>query len=172
MCRGRGLLGPLGQVTRDPSPWHRSAEDWGSLPHAVYLYVWKPTWMKAGKKNLKFSPKMEETTCHQTTLVSPPEVEETAGHIRVIFILAVILRGSVLPITFQATLTALVQVRSHADAGAILEEGLTWLLQTAHFALVFQYRLAHWKIQGSVNSITNLASDKNLRSMKMNEKDL
>lgn len=96
---------------------------------------------------------------HQNALVSPSKVEEPAGHIWVIFILAVVFCGSVFAITLQAALAALVQVRGHADTGAILEEGLTGLLQAAHLALILQHRLANWEIEGCVNSIAIEASE-------------
>ncbi len=77
----------------------------------------------------------------------PSEVEETTGHIWVVVVIAVFVCGSIFTVTLQTALAALVQVRGHIDAGAILEKGLTRLLQTTHFALVFQYRLAHWRKQ-------------------------
>lgn len=67
----------------------------------------------------------------------PSEVEETTGHIWVVVIIAVFICSSIFTVTLQTALAALVQVRGHIDAGAILEKGLTRLLQTTYFALVF-----------------------------------
>lgn len=67
----------------------------------------------------------------------PSEVEETTGHIWVVIIIAVFVCSSIFTVTLQTAFAALVQVRGHIDAGAILEKRLTGLLQTTHFALVF-----------------------------------
>lgn len=84
----------------------------------------------------------------------PSEVEETAGHVWVVVIITVFVCSSIFTVTLQTALTALVQVRGHIDTGAVLEEGLARLLQTAHFALIFQYRLAHWRRHLCVNIST------------------
>lgn len=64
-------------------------------------------------------------------------MEEATGHIWVIAIITVFVCIAIFTVTFQTALTTLVQVRGHIDAGAILEEGLTRLLQTTHLTLVF-----------------------------------
>lgn len=72
----------------------------------------------------------------QRSLV-PPEVEEAAGYSGVVLLLFL-----ELAIPLQAALPTLVKVGCHVDAGAVLQEGLSRLLQLLHFAHVFQHRLA------------------------------
>lgn len=52
-------------------------------------------------------------------------MEETAGHIRVIVLRILLTEFAV---ALEATLPALVQMRSYVYAGAVLQEGLTRLL--------------------------------------------
>lgn len=68
----------------------------------------------------------------------PPEVKEAAGHSRIILLLFF-----KLPIPLQAALPTLVQVRGYIDAGPILQEGLSRLLQLLHLAHIFQHWLAN-----------------------------
>lgn len=63
----------------------------------------------------------------------PPEVKEAAGHSRIVLLLFL-----KLAIPLQAALATLVQVRGYIDAGPILQEGLSRLLQLLHFANIFQ----------------------------------
>lgn len=64
----------------------------------------------------------------------PPEVKEAAGHSGIILLLFF-----KLPIPLQAALPTLVQVRGYIDAGPILQEGLSRLLQLLHLAHIFQH---------------------------------
>ena len=69
----------------------------------------------------------------QRSLV-PPEVEEAAGYSGVVLLLFL-----ALAIPLKAALPTLVQVGCHVDAGAVLQKGLSRLLQRLHFAHVFQH---------------------------------
>lgn len=68
----------------------------------------------------------------------PAEVEEAAGDSGVVLLLFL-----ELAVPLQAALATLVQVRSHVDARAVLQEGLSRLLQLPHLAHVLQHRLAN-----------------------------
>lgn len=71
---------------------------------------------------------------------SPAKVEESAGHVRVI-IIRVLLAG--FPVALQTALAAFVQVGSHVNARAVLQEGLSGLLQAPNLTLVLQHGLSH-----------------------------
>lgn len=83
-------------------------------------------------------------------------MEEPTGHIWVVIVVAVFACSTIFTVALQAALAALVQVRGHIDAGAVLEEGLTGLLQTTHLVLVFKYGLAHCRREVCVNDILSL----------------
>lgn len=155
MYPGQVPLGQLVQVATDPWPWNRSAEDLGSLPHAVRLSEWKPTWSQA-KKTTTNQRLIQQQILLAITSSSilltflynamkaapaykhvPSKVEETTGHIWVIVFIALFVCSSIFTVTLQAAFAALMQVRGYIDAGAVLEKGLTRLLQASHFALVF-----------------------------------
>lgn len=61
-------------------------------------------------------------------------MEEAAGYSGVVLLLLL-----ELAVPLQAALSALVQVRRHVDAGAVLQEGLSRLLQLPHFTHVLQH---------------------------------
>lgn len=84
--------------------------------------------------------KTKEHPRAQLSIHPPAEMKETTGHVGVV-IIRVLLAG--LPVPLQTALTALVQVGRHVNAGAILQEGLPGLLQTAQFCHVLQHGLAH-----------------------------
>lgn len=92
----------------------------------------------------------KRNTCYNGV---PSKMKETASHIWIIVILTIIISNARFTVALKATLAALVQVRGHIDTRAILEEGLARLLKTAHFTLVFQYGLAHWKIKINVKFV-------------------
>lgn len=85
---------------------------------------------KRGRESFKTNENWEFS---QRSLV-PPEVEEAAGYSGVVLLLFL-----ELAIPLQAALPTLVQVGCHVDAGAVLQEGLSRLLQLLHFAHVFQH---------------------------------
>lgn len=43
----------------------KTSQDWGRLPHAVYLDVWKPTWMKANAPVVSLWSKIKTTICFE-----------------------------------------------------------------------------------------------------------
>lgn len=81
-------------------------------------------------------------------------MEEPTGHIWVIIVL--VLAG--FPVALQTALTAFVQVGRHINAGAVLQKGLSGLLQAPNLILVFQHGLpryinhTHKKNQMTVNA--------------------
>lgn len=76
-------------------------------------------------------------------------MKEAAGYSRIILLLFL-----KLAVPLQAALSALVQVRRHVDAGAVLQEGLSRLLQLPYFTHVLQHRLANCRGEGGQRAFT------------------
>lgn len=113
--------------------------------HVEFLWIYRSLQkLSKIKKDLTYCTYLENDNANKEEsnafLNTPAEVKEPTGHSRVILFLFL-----ELSVAFQPAFSALVQMRSHIDAGAILEEGLPRLLQLPHLTHIFQYRLTNYK---------------------------